>query len=233
MMSQSNKEFIIQDYLNLLKKYRLWIIISTVLMACALCAFKYMTYNPQYTAQTSILITSDLEEEGNSKTSSDYNVNSNILMTFSEVINSQTLQSKVRDELQTDNLGYISVSNSSGSVIRISVVHTDPAMAALIANTTGQVFNDMVHEMMSDISLTTLDPAVIPQFTEGIGLVKFIVIGAAIGFVLVIGVILLIEMLDNTLKLPKDVEKEIQIPILGAIPDVEPELKHYMKGSKR
>lgn len=233
MMSQSNKEFIIQDYLNLLKKYRLWIIISTVLMACALCAFKYMTYNPQYTAQTSILITSDLEEEGNSKTSSDYNVNSNILMTFSEVINSQTLQSKVRDELQTDNLGYISVSNSSGSVIRISVVHTDPAMAALIANTTGQVFNDMVHEMMSDISLTTLDPAVIPQFTEGIGLVKFIVIGAAIGFVLVIAVILLIEMLDNTLKLPKDVEKEIQIPILGAIPDVEPELKHYMKGSKR
>lgn len=233
MMSQSNKEFIIQDYLNLLKKYRLWIIISTVLMACALCAFKYMTYNPQYTAQTSILITSDLEEEGNSKTSSDYNVNSNILMTFSEVINSQTLQSKVRDELQTDNLGYISVSNSSGSVIRISVVHTDPAMAALIANTTGQVFNDMVHEMMSDISLTTLDSAVIPQFTEGIGLVKFIVIGAAIGFVLVIGVILLIEMLDNTLKLPKDVEKEIQIPILGAIPDVEPELKHYMKGSKR
>ena len=233
MMSQSNKEFIIQDYLNLLKKYRLWIIISTVLMACALCAFKYMTYNPQYTAQTSILITSDLEEEGNSKTSSDYNVNSNILMTFSEVINSQTLQSKVRDELQTDNLGYISVSNLSGSVIRISVVHTDPAMAALIANTTGQVFNDMVHEMMSDISLTTLDPAVIPQFTEGIGLVKFIVIGAAIGFVLVIAVILLIEMLDNTLKLPKDVEKEIQIPILGAIPDVEPELKHYMKGSKR
>ena len=232
-MSQSNKEFIIQDYLNLLKKYRLWIIISTVLMACALCAFKYMTYNPQYTAQTSILITSDLEEEGNSKTSSDYNVNSNILMTFSEVINSQTLQSKVRDELQTDNLGYISVSNSSGSVIRISVVHTDPAMAALIANTTGQVFYDMVHEMMSDISLTTLDSAVIPQFTEGIGLVKFIVIGAAIGFVLVIGVILLIEMLDNTLKLPKDVEKEIQIPILGAIPDVEPELKHYMKGSKR
>lgn len=233
MMSQSNKEFIIQDYLNLLKKYRLWIIISTVLMASTLCAFKYMTYNPQYTAQTSILITSDLEEEGNSKTSSDYNVNSNILMTFSEVINSQTLQSKVRDELQTDNLGYISVSNSSGSVIRISVVHTDPAMAALIANTTGQVFNDMVHEMMSDISLTTLDSAVIPQFTEGIGLVKFIVIGAAIGFVLVIGVILLIEMLDNTLKLPKDVEKEIQIPILGAIPDVEPELKHYMKGSKR
>ena len=233
MMSQSNKEFIIQDYLNLLKKYRLWIIISTVLMACALCAFKYMTYNPQYTAQTSILITSDLEEEGNSKTSSDYNVNSNILMTFSEVINSQTLQSKVRDELQTDNLGYISVSNSSGSVIRISVVHTDPAMAALIANTTGQVFNDMVHEMMSDISLTTLDSAVIPQFTEGIGLVKFIVIGAAIGFVLVIGVILLSAMLDNTLKLPKDVEKEIQIPILGAIPDVEPELKHYMKGSKR
>ena len=233
MMSQSNKEFIIQDYLNLLKKYRLWIIISTVLMACALCAFKYMTYNPQYTAQTSILITSDLEEEGNSKTSSDYNVNSNILMTFSEVINSQTLQSKVRDELQTDNLGYISVSNLSGSVIRISVVHTDPAMAALIANTTGQVFNDMVHEMMSDISLTTLDSAVIPQFTEGIGLVKFIVIGAAIGFVLVIAVILLIEMLDNTLKLPKDVEKEIQIPILGAIPDVEPELKHYMKGSKR
>lgn len=232
-MSPSNKEFIIQDYLNLLKKYRLWIIISTVLMACALCAFKYMTYNPQYTAQTSILITSDLGEEGNSKTSSDYNVNSNILMTFSEVINSKTLQSKVRDELQIDNLGYISVSNSSGSVIRISVVHTDPAMAALIANTTGQVFNDMVHEMMSDISLTTLDPAVIPQFTEGIGLVKFIVIGAAIGFILVIGVILLIEMLDNTLKLPKDVEKEIQIPILGAIPDVEPELKHYMKESKR
>lgn len=233
-MSQSNKEFIIQDYLNLLKKYRLWIVVSIVFMACALGGFKYITYNPQYTAQTSILITSDyLEEGGDSKTSSDYNVNSNVLMTFSEVINSQTLQSKVRDELQTDNLGYISVSNSAGSVIRISVVHTDPAMAALIANTTGQVFNDMVHEMMSDISLATLDPAVIPQFTEGMGLVKFIVIGAAIGFVLVIGVILLIEMLDDTLKLPKDVGKEIQIPILGVIPDVEPELKQYMKGSKR
>lgn len=231
-MSQTNKDFIIQDYLDMLKKYKLWIAASVIAMAVIFGGLKYVTYHPTFTAQTSLLVTSNAEGEEGSKTSSDYNVSSNVLMTFSEVLNSQTLKAKVKEELESDNLGYISVSNNAGSVIRINVTHSDPTIAAITANATAKVFTDMVQNMMSDISLQVLDPAAIPQYTEDMGLSKVVIVGALVGFVLVVGIILVREMLDNTLKLPKDVEKEIQIPILGAIPDTAPEIKNYMKGNR-
>ena len=121
--------------------------------------------------------------------------------------------------------------DNAGSVIRINVTHSDPTIAAITANATAKVFTDMVQNMMSDIILQVLDPAAIPQYTEDMGLSKVVIVGALVGFVLVVGIILVREMLDNTLKLPKDV-KEIQIPILGAIPDTAPEIKNYMKGNR-
>lgn len=228
-MQQSNHQFSIQEYLDVFKKYRVWIVLFTILMAGVLGILKYVTYQPEYTAQTSILVTS-IPDGTSSKTSTDYNVNNNVLMTFSEVIKSETLKSRVQEELQVTDLGNISVSSTAGSVIRINVNHSDAVMAAMIANTTGQVFKDMIQGMMSDISLSTLDQAGIPQYTAGMGLAKSIIIGAVIGLGLSIGVVLLLDLLDNTLKLPKDIQKEMDISILGVIPDVQPELKKHLKG---
>lgn len=236
-MSQTGKELVIQEYIELLKKYRMWILLSIIGMAIVFGGVRYISYKPMFTAQTSLLVTSTTIEleEGEIKsgtTSSDYNVSNNALMTFSEVINSQTLQNKIKEELSIEDLGGITVSNNGGSVIQISVNHSDATLAALIANTTAKEFTKMIQSLMSDINLQVLDPAMLPQDMTGMGLLKVVVIGAMVVFVAIVGVILVREVLDTTLKMPKDIEREIQIPILGAIPDVEPELKAYMKGNR-
>lgn len=236
-MLQTGKGLAVQEYIELLKKYRMWILISILGMAMVFGGVRYMTYKPMFTAQTSLLVTSNTIEleEGeikNGTTSSDYNVSNNVLMTFSEVINSQTLQSEVKEELSIEDLGEITVSNNGGSVIRINVNHSDATLAALIANTTAKEFTKMIQSMMSDINLQVLDPAMMPQDMTGMGLLKVVMMGAVVGLVVVVGIILVREMLDTTLKLPKDIEREIEIPLLGAIPDVEPELKTYMKGNR-
>ena len=128
-MSQTGKELAVQEYIELLKKYRLWILMSIIGMAIAFGCVRYMTYKPMFTAQTSLLVTSNTIEleEGeikNGTTSSDYNVSNNVLMTFSEVIDSQTLQNEVKEELSIEDLGEITVSNNGGSVIRINVNHS-------------------------------------------------------------------------------------------------------------
>ncbi len=162
-MSQTGKELAVQEYIELLKKYRLWILMSIIGMAIAFGCVRYMTYKPMFTAQTSLLVTSNTIEleEGeikNGTTSSDYNVSNNVLMTFSEVIDSQTLQNEVKEELSIEDLGEITVSNNGGSVIRINVNHSDATLAALIANTTAKEFTKMIQSMMSDINLQVLDP---------------------------------------------------------------------------
>ncbi len=232
-MSQTGKELAVQEYIELLKKYRLWILMSIIGMAIAFGCVRYMTYKPMFTAQTSLLVTSNTIEleEGEIKNGTTSSGN-NVLMTFSEVIDSQTLQNEVKEELSIEDLGEITVSNNGGSVIRINVNHSDATLAALIANTTAKEFTKMIQSMMSDINLQVLDPAMMPQDMTGMGLLKVVMIGAIVGLVVVVGIILVREVLDTTLKLPKDIEREIEIPLLGAIPDVEPELKAYMKGNR-
>jgi succinoglycan biosynthesis transport protein ExoP len=53
----------------------------------------------------------------------------------------------------------------------------------------------------------------------------YIILGGIVGLVLAIGMIFIIEYLDDTLKTPQDVQQALGVPVLGYITDIQPESK--------
>ena len=123
--------------------------------------------------------------------------------------------------------GRVSVSAGEGSLVRLTVTHSNPEAAAVVANVTADALIKMVKKMMVDINLSILDEARVPYVTAGMNLNRSLFIGAMIGVVLGIGIILLLEVVDTTFKNPKEIETELGIPIMGVIPNTDIELAKY------
>lgn len=222
------------DYIHLLKK-RWWIIVLLTLIFASLMGYRtYSSYVPVYQTSTTFLL--HYKNMDSTTSSRDYSVGSNVILNFTGMLKSESLRSEIREALDSQDLGSISISEGDGSIIRLSVSHSDSQMAVEVANVTAEVLMKMVKRMMSDINLSVLDEAQSAYITSGMALNRSILIGAMIGVVLSIGIILLLEVLDTTFKTPREIEAELNLPIMGVIPDTEVELTKYRmnkaKGAK-
>ena len=222
------------DYIHLLKK-RWWIIVLLTLIFASLMGYRtYSSYVPVYQTSTTFLM--HYKNTDSMTSSRDYSVGSNVILNFTGMLKSESLRSEIREALDSQDLGSISISEGDGSIIRLSVSHSDSQMAVEVANVTAEVLMKMVKRMMSDINLSVLDEAQSAYITSGMALNRSILIGAMIGVVLSIGIILLLEVLDTTFKTPGEIEAELNLPIMGVIPDTEVELTKYRmnkaKGTK-
>ncbi|MBM4457728.1 MAG: polysaccharide biosynthesis tyrosine autokinase [Chloroflexi bacterium] len=80
--------------------------------------------------------------------------------------------------------------------------------AALLSNTQQGSIN----------TISVIEPAVLPTKPIGPNKLATILLAAAIGLVLAAGAAYLLEYLDDTLKNPDDVQKELSLTTLGAVP---------------
>lgn len=82
--------------------------------------------------------------------------------------------------------------------------------AALLSNTQQGALN----------SISVIEPAALPTVPVGPNKMATILLAAAIGLVLAVSAAYLLEYLDDTLKNPDDVQKELGLTTLGAVPQL-------------
>ena len=208
------------EIFEMIRKRWIMILMITVVATIAATGYTIWSYFPTYTTSTTILVNRQDVTSGISS-SSDYYMREDLLLTFQGIINSQNLRNRVAEELGSESLGSISVSADDSSIIRIRVTHPDAEMAANVANTTAQVFREMIKEMMYDMDSSVLDPAVINMFPQGMKLKMNVAIGAVLGMMVGVGLCFVIEFLDRTLKNPKQLGTLLEIPVVGVIPDMD------------
>ena len=221
------KRFDIFRYLEKIKKY--WFIIFILSISIgALNGYKtYTSFVPIYQTSTTLLMHYNRGE--GATVSSDFSVGSGVITTLNAMLSSNSMRTQIQEQVGSPNLGSISLSQSDGTLMRLTVSHTDPNLAADVANVTANVLLEMVSAMMNDINLSLLDPAPTPSIIGQMNLSKSIVIGMIAGIILGVGVALLLEFLDMTIRSPKEVEDILEIPVIAIIPDTEVELTKYRK----
>jgi non-specific protein-tyrosine kinase len=106
-------------------------------------------------------------------------------------------------------------------LIRLSVEHTDPARAALIAKAIAEVFIAQIQELSRrGLALRTdvvvIETAQIPEKPVG-RRTLYTALAALVGAMLTVGVAFLLEHLDDTIKTPDDVSQTLGLDTLGAI----------------
>ena len=148
----------------------------------------------------------------------------------------QPLWKRVSQELSLERApealaGQISVQSIDASqVVSISVVDTNPEMAADIANTTAKVFKEEVVNIVSFNNIQLLSDAQVNKQPINDNQTRNILIGLVIGLVAGIGLVLFLDSLDDSVNSEEEVEEFLGVPVLGKVSKMK---KSNLKISKR
>ncbi|MGE7624979.1 YveK family protein [Viridibacillus sp. NPDC096237] len=230
----------LQELFKIIKK-RLLLIISTFILAVSIAGgVSYFLLTPIYEASTQILI-SQKEIENKQFIAQDVQTNLQLINTYSVIIKSPVILSKVIDNLNLNTSlevlnNNINVSSEQDSqVINVSV--QDPSLnnAVEIANMTAEVFQKDIPTLMNVDNVKILSPAVATKNIKSIrpNPILNMAIGALIGLMVGVGIAFLIEYLDKTIKTEQDVSEIVELQILGLVSPITHKKPKKTKKSKK
>lgn len=225
------------------KKILIILVIIIFALMGAVYTLKFVT--PIYRSSTTLILAQTTlnrtEGELSSITQGDITLNANLVDNYKKIAESRVVASKVIENLGlSDSIESIrentTVSTSSDTeVIEITVSNPDPELACKIANELATVFTDEALQIYKVNNVNVLDEAVVSLTPANVNLFKNIVLFAFVGGVIVSAYILLINMLDTTVKTDVDIEKAIGLPVLASIVLTEdaPKKKKTKSSGKR
>ena len=198
--------------------------------------YSFIFLVPEYQSITQILLakSNTTTQDGTSQgmTTSQVTLNQQLVSTYSELVKSESVLTKVRDNLQIDKSiedlrKNITVSTKDDTeIIQIAVVDQEPEMARNIANEVANVFIEQIAKGYYDMdNVYVVDEAKLEDAPYNINHIKDLVIFGAIGFVIACVYVLIANMLDTTVKSKEDVEKKIGLTVLTTIPLYDSNIK--------
>ena len=220
------EELDLRDIIDIITK-RIWIIAAITIFALLMgIIFSVFILDDIYASSTTLIVREN-RKDGGSVQLSDINLARYLVDTYSVIIKSDRVLEKVvtelRSDLSLDQLrNKISVrAEGNTEIIRISVEDINPETARDIANSVARVFINEIQELMDMDNVRIIDEAreqsspVKPNVKLNIAI--FLILGLMLG----IGLAFIIELLDKTIKDPDDIEKQLGLPVLGVIPEIE------------
>ncbi|MBS8101979.1 YveK family protein [Streptococcus suis] len=213
------------DVLSLLKT--LWrkkfLIIITALLGAGI-AFVYSSFlvTPQFDSTTRIYVVSQNVEAGAGLTNQDLQAGSYLVKDYKEIILSQDVLTQVATELNlNENLKEkVSVSIPVDTrIVSISVRDADPNEAARIANSLRTFAAQKIVEVTKVSDVTTLEEAVPAEEPTTPNTKRNIILGLLAGGILATALVLVMEVLDDRVKRPQDIEEVMGLTLLGVVPD--------------
>ena len=177
---------------------------------------------PQYTASTRVYILNRQDE--NTIYNADLQSSSQFINDYTVLITGQNVTKNVVDKLDLDEsftklASRISVTAPEDTrILEISVSHEDPQLAAEIANAVREEATKQIEKIMDGNLVNLVYEADLPMYPSSPGNGKIAVIAAALGLVCVVAVLVVIYILDDTIRTEEDVEKYLSLSVLGVIP---------------
>lgn len=205
----------------------LWSKIHIILLAaivCALAAFlgTKLFITPQYDSVTKIYVISKQNE--NTVTTGDLQTGTLLTKDYMEMVKSRPVLEEVISVLNLD----MTVSELAGAItvetpqetrmIKITVRNADPKLAKNIADAVRESASVQIQEVMNIDAVNTVENANLPTEKAAPSTMKNTMLGGILGMLLAAGVIILIFVMDDTIKTPDDVERYLELNVLASLP---------------
>ncbi|ULM95696.1 Wzz/FepE/Etk N-terminal domain-containing protein [Peribacillus frigoritolerans] len=213
----------IQDIFKTLKKRWKLIMLLTLIAALISGSISYFLLTPVYQSSTQILVNQKQSE--NQLDSTQIRSNIDMINTYSVIIKSPAILEKVIDELELDQSAdqlsqKITINSQENSqVFSLTVQDSNPAKAVELANTVSSVFQKEIKDIMKVDNVSILAKAEVKENPTPVkpNPVYNIAIAVVVGLMAGIGLAFLLEYLDNTIKDEDDIERLLDLPLLGSI----------------
>lgn len=216
-------ELTIQDLWAILKKRIVLILSITILITSITGIVSYFFITPIYSASSQILV----NQSNNDQTISEYDVNTNLQLinTYSGIITSPSILDMVIDDLNLDYSAkelreMVAVSTSDDSQIMTLEVQNEKIKTAVdIANKTAEVFQNQIVEIMNVDNVTILSKAEVTGDDSPVSpnIYLNLAIAMVVGLMLGVGIVFMLEFMNNKVNTESDVEEELELPVLGLV----------------
>ena len=215
----------LREYFFILKK-KMWIIaLSAVICGVISGLVSLYVITPTYEANTTLIVNKEVEDEtAQVSTSDDLNFVQKMAVTYGEIIKSKSVITSTINKLNLDMtyedlLKEVSVTNVENTqIIKISVQNEDPKVAATICNTIPEIFSTEAQRIVKASGTEVVDKAIVPEKPIKPNKIMNILIAMVLGVMVSVFVIFLRQGLDTKIKEPKDIEKNLGLPVFGTIP---------------
>ena len=180
---------------------------------------------PLYEASVKLIISGNDVYSGRLLDESSLSLNQRLVTTYASVAKSRTVMRDVigKLDLKTDpktlarNINVQTVEDTE--FINIYYKDTDPKRAALVANEISKSFMIYIKELMKFDNLKIAESAEVPKYPDGLGNFSIAIFSVILGACIGGAIVFVLESFHNKLKKPEDVEKIMECPVIGTIPD--------------
>ncbi len=230
-------EINIKGILKVLLHKIYFIILSAILFASAAAYLSYYRLTPMYTSETSIyVINREAERE---LTLADLQTGTQLTKDYMIIVKSRPVMEQIIRDLgltisYEELVGGISVSTPEDSrILKITATFHDAVIARDIADAVARVSIERMVGVMGMEEVNVVEPANLPQAPSSPNTTKNTVYGGILGAMVAGFFIVLVYLLNDTIKTIEDVEKYLGITTLSSIPAEEVSSKKIKEKKER
>lgn len=212
------------DLLQLLRALRkriLWIIGAGVILGGAFGAFSKFVITPQYTSTAMVYV---LSKETTLTSLADLQIGSQLTEDYKVIVTSRPVIAEVIDKLHLD-LTYeqmtskISINNPTDTrILTITAKDPDPVMAKNMADEVARTSSNYIGDIMEMVPPKLIEEGVVSEDKASPSNSKNALLGVALGIILVCGLTVVEELLNDTVQSEEDVEKYLGLTVLASVP---------------
>lgn len=204
-------------------------VIAVAALGCAMIAFVYSKFfiTPTYESTTRIVVLNQFGSDN--LTINDLNMGSQLSNDYKELIRSRDVVENVMEAYRLDTtyeafVESIEVSSPTNTrIIDITLTHTNPLLAKDLVDKLREEAATKIKNIMAVDAVNVVDEGNVPLNPSGPNVMKWTLIGFLAGGFVSVAVIVVLYLLDDTIKSSEDVEKYLKLSTLGTIPIVESE----------
>lgn len=214
-------EIDLRDIFYALKKRFLIILLTAMVFAAASGIYSFFIASPVYESTSRLYI---LTQSTSITSLADIQAGSSLALDYLELIKSRPVVEDVIKELNLDMeygemLGHLEVSNPADTrILNISITDTDASLTTQAANEFAKVARKQISKIMKTDEPSLVEVAQLPDEPIKPEKVKNIVIAFLLGAFLSALAVIILYILNDTIKSQEDIERYLELNTLASIP---------------
>ena len=220
----------LQEIAYALKKR--WKLIALITIAATLVSaiLSFFVIKPQYEATTTLFIGKQESQDNNAYNNNDVMMYQQLMKTYAELAKTSDLVTKAvksadLDYNQEDIKAILKNLNATPSaetqILDLSFKGGNPKEVLKLTEAITNEFISESKELIPNGNVQVIQKPQLPEKPVSPNKKLNIFIAFVLGLMVGVGVVLLLEYLDNTFKSREDLENTLDLPIIGTIPDYD------------
>lgn len=235
-MHDDEMEIDLREIFYALKKRIFMILAVGLLCGCLSCVYTKFFMTPVYTSTSSMLV---LTKETTLSSLADLQMGSQLTKDYTVLTTSREVLQKVIEN-QELNISYkalkscITLDNPTDTrILNVSVTYPDAEKAKAIVDELANVASAYIGDKMEVIPPKIIEDGEIPTVQTSPSMSKNTMLGLLAGLILSAGIVVVITIMNDSIKTEDDIEKYLGISTLAVVPDRKDYIGKKKKSKKK